>query len=54
MAYGMLAERGNYQEEADGLDLSWGNNDTIIELVEKIAYRRRYRRLIRKRIERSL
>ena len=27
------------KEEADGLDLSWGNNDTIIELVEKIAYR---------------
>jgi len=28
------------KEEADGLDLSWGNNDTIVELVEKIAYRK--------------
>lgn len=27
------------KEEADGLDLSWGNTDTIIELVSKIANR---------------
>jgi aldehyde:ferredoxin oxidoreductase len=26
-------------QEADGLDLSWGNAKTIIELVKKIAYR---------------
>jgi aldehyde:ferredoxin oxidoreductase len=27
------------QEEADGLDLSWGNGDTILALIHKIAYR---------------
>jgi aldehyde:ferredoxin oxidoreductase len=27
------------KEEADGLDLSWGNSDTVIELVKKIAHR---------------
>jgi len=26
-------------EMADGLDLSWGNGETVIKLVEKIAYR---------------
>ncbi len=27
------------REEADGLDLSWGNGDTILTLIEKIAHR---------------
>ncbi len=26
-------------EQADGLDLSWGNSDTILKLVEKVAHR---------------
>lgn len=26
-------------EDVDGLDLSWGNSDTVIELIKKIAYR---------------
>ena len=27
------------QEEADGLDLSWGNTDTLVSLIEKISRR---------------
>jgi len=35
-----LHERGLLsREEADGLDLSWGNGDTILALVKKIAQR---------------
>jgi aldehyde:ferredoxin oxidoreductase len=35
-----LHERGMLSgEEADGLDLSWGNGDAILALIEKIAYR---------------
>jgi aldehyde:ferredoxin oxidoreductase len=35
-----LHERGMLSgEEADGLDLSWGNGDAILALIEKIAHR---------------
>ena len=30
------------EEECDGLDLSWGNYHTMIELLERIAFRRGY------------
>lgn len=34
------AERGLLaREEADGLDLTWGNGDTIIALIHKVAHR---------------
>jgi aldehyde:ferredoxin oxidoreductase len=36
-----LHERGLLTgEEADGLDLSWGNGEAILALIEKIAYRK--------------
>lgn len=35
-----LYQRGIITEkEADGLDLSWGNSEAVLELIEKIAYR---------------
>lgn len=33
------AEKGLINKEVDGLRLEWGNADTIIKLVQKIAYR---------------
>ena len=29
-------------EDTDGIDLSWGNGDSVIQMVEKIAYREGY------------
>ncbi len=35
-----LAQRGLLtKEEADGLDLNWGNYHTVLELIERIAFR---------------
>ncbi len=35
----MECKQRNVVTDADGLDLSWGNMDTVIELVKKIGYR---------------
>lgn len=37
IAYAMEAYEKGYIEETDGLDLSWGNAEAIVELVDKIA-----------------
>ena len=34
------------QEEADGLDLTWGNTDTMVELVKRIASRKGIGRIL--------
>jgi len=41
------------KEEADGLDLAWGNADTVIELVHKIANRRGIGRILGEGVRRA-
>lgn len=40
-------------EEADGLDLSWGNTNTIIELVKKMAFREGIGNLLSKGLKKA-
>ena len=49
-----LHERGDLdKEETDGLELDWGNGKTILELIEKIAYRKGFGDLLADGVRRA-
>lgn len=41
------------QSEADGLDLSWGNHRAVMELIEKIAYRKGFGNILANGVKRA-
>jgi len=41
------------REEVDGLDLSWGNHQAVIELIERIAYRKSFGNTLAEGVKRA-
>jgi aldehyde:ferredoxin oxidoreductase len=49
-----LYERGELsRKEADGLELDWGNGETILRLIERIAYRKGFGHLLADGVRRA-